>query len=262
MLANNDVPFTSLVDIPASIKAGAISSAAGTETMLARIASVDPDLHSYLVVTAGDARRQAAQADAEIVAGRHRGPLHGVPIAIKDLFFTAGAPATFGSMAYKEFAADYTATIVERLLAAGAVILGRLHLHEGALAPHHPGFGEAPTHPYVKGYWPGGSSSGSGTASIFTGAGFDASRERRQASAPAPSASAANGTIGMPGISASTPAAAETMPRAIGFIASWATRALSALPSTPAFDTRKPAAIEITRAGIWLTRPPPMVRTV
>src|SRR3569623_1406554 len=164
MQANNDIPFTSLVDIAASIKAGAMSSAAVTETMLARIASVDPDLHSYLVVTAEDARRQAAQADAEIAAGRYRGSLHGVPIAIKDLFFTAGAPATFGSMAYREFAADYTATIVERLLAAGAVILGRLHLHEGALAPHHPGFGEAPTHPYVKGYWPGGSSSGSGVA--------------------------------------------------------------------------------------------------
>ena len=164
MLANNDIPFAPLIDIAAGIKSGALSSLAVTETMLARIAAVDPELHSYLVVTGDDARAQAKAADAEIAAGRYRGLLHGVPIAIKDLFYTAGVPATFGSMAYKDFKSDYTATIIERLLAAGAVILGRLALHEGALAEHHPGFGDAPTHPYVKGYWPGGSSSGSGVA--------------------------------------------------------------------------------------------------
>ena len=68
--------------------------------------------------------------------------------------------------------------------------------------------------------------------------------------------------IGMPGMKAITPAAAETMPRLIGFMASWLTRALSAEPSTPALDTRKPAAIEMIRAGIWLTRPSPMVMMV
>ena len=91
------------------------------------------------------------------------------------------------------------------------------------------------------------------------GGGLAASWARFQARKPAPAARAANGMIGMPGISASMPADAETMPSAIGFMASWATRALSADPSTPAFDTRKPAAIEMIRAGIWLTRPSPMV---
>ena len=66
----------------------------------------------------------------------------------------------------------------------------------------------------------------------------------------------------MPGIRPITPAAAETMPRLTGFMASWVTRALSAEPSTPALDTRKPAAIEMIRAGIWLTRPSPMVMMV
>ena len=66
----------------------------------------------------------------------------------------------------------------------------------------------------------------------------------------------------MPGMKAITPAAAETMPSATGFMASWATRALSAEPSTPDLETRKPAAIEMTRAGIWLTRPSPMVMMV
>jgi hypothetical protein len=65
--------------------------------------------------------------------------------------------------------------------------------------------------------------------------------------------------IGMPGIRAMTPDEAETMPRATGFMASWVVRALLALPSTPALDTTIPAAIEMIRAGIWLTRPSPMV---
>jgi amidase len=164
MLANSDIPFAALTDIAAGLKNRSLSSVSVTELMLARIASVDPQLHSFLSVTTDDALAQARQAETEIAAGRYRGPLHGVPIAIKDLFYTAGVPATFGSMAYKEFRSDYTATIIDRLIAAGAVILGRLALHEGALAEHHPGFGEAPTHPYVAGFWPGGSSSGSGVA--------------------------------------------------------------------------------------------------
>ena len=84
---------------------------------------------------------------------------------------------------------------------------------------------------------------------------------RRQARTPAPSAMPAKGRIGMPGIRPMTPAAAETMPRLTGLAASWATRALSAEPSTPALETRKPAAIEMTRAGTWVTRPSPTVST-
>ena len=86
--------------------------------------------------------------------------------------------------------------------------------------------------------------------------------ERRQAKAPAPIDTRAKGMIGMPGIKAITPAAAETMPKATGFMANCATRALSAEPSTPALETRKPAAIEMIRAGIWLTKPSPIVMMV
>ncbi len=84
----------------------------------------------------------------------------------------------------------------------------------------------------------------------------------RQAKSPAPSPMAAKGKSGIPGTMAITPAAADTMPRDTGLVASWVTSALSAEPSTPAFETRKPAAMEITRAGTWLTRPSPMVRVV
>jgi amidase len=164
MLDTNTLPFMSLVDVASGIKSGAMSPVTLTETILSRIATFEPELHSYLAVTAEEAGAQAKLAEIEIASGRYRGPLHGVPIAIKDLFYTAGTPATFGSMAYKDFRSNYTATIIDRLIGAGAVILGRLALHEGALAEHHPGFGAPPTHPYVKGYWPGGSSSGSGVA--------------------------------------------------------------------------------------------------
>ncbi len=164
MLDTSTLPYMALTDVAAGIKSGALSPVTLTETMLARIAAVDSELHSYLSVTSDSALAQARQAESEIRAGRYRGPLHGMPIAIKDLFFTKGVPATFGSFAYKDFISDYSATVVERLEAAGAVILGRLALHEGALAEHHPGFGAPPRHPYVAGYWPGGSSSGSGVA--------------------------------------------------------------------------------------------------
>ena len=164
MLEGNDIPFTALTDISAGIKSGALSPVSVTETMLARIGSVDPELNSYIAVTGETALQQANKAESEIRAGQYRGLLHGVPIAIKDLFYTAGTPATFGSGAYKDFRANYTATVVERLETAGAVILGRLHLHEGAYGEHHPAFGIDPVHPWVKGYWPGGSSSGSGVA--------------------------------------------------------------------------------------------------
>ena len=86
MLDTNSIPFMALTDVAAGIRAGSLSPVALTETMLSRIASVDPELHSFLAVTADDARAQAKQAEAEIASGRYRGALHGVPIAIKDLF--------------------------------------------------------------------------------------------------------------------------------------------------------------------------------
>ncbi|MNR34582.1 hypothetical protein D3C85_1523680 [compost metagenome] len=92
-----------------------------------------------------------------------------------------------------------------------------------------------------------------------TGAGFSRSRPSFHAMKPEPSARAANGISGMPGIRPIRPAAPETTPSDTGLLASWLTRALSAVPSTPAFDTRKPAATETMMAGIWVTRPSPTV---
>ena len=109
-----------------------------------------------------------------------------------------------------------------------------------------------------------GSSAGSAAAAGAFGsaAGAFLRCEARQASAPAPSAMPAKGRSGMPGTTPITPAAADTMPMLTGFPASWVASALSAEPSTPALETRKPAAMEMTSAGTWLTSPSPMVRIV
>ena len=112
---------------------------------------------------ANDALAQATQADAEIAAGRIRGPLHGVPIAIKDLLHTTNAPTTHGMTIHRNFRADADATCVIRLKEAGAVILGKLQMTEGAFAAHHPDV-TAPVNPWGEWVWNGVSSSGSGVS--------------------------------------------------------------------------------------------------
>jgi amidase len=163
MNATADLPYSSLLDVGARIRAQDLSPVSVVEEMLERIATVDVRLHSYLSVEGEAALETAEKAEGEINTGRYRGPLHGVPIAIKDLFHTAGTPSTFGSVAYRDFVSNYDATLVKRLKTAGAIILGRLHLHEGAYAEHHPDL-ERPVNPWHADYWPGGSSSGSGVA--------------------------------------------------------------------------------------------------
>jgi amidase len=160
--AADELHYASLMDVSGQIARREITSVELTRHLLARIAALNPALNAYLLVTAETALAAAAAADAEIAAGRHRGPLHGVPIGIKDLFEVKGAPATFATKAYNVLS-DKDATIIHRLKTAGAVILGHLHLHEGAFAEHHPKLGNC-INPWNKDYWPGGSSSGSGAA--------------------------------------------------------------------------------------------------
>ncbi|MCW6507461.1 amidase [Lichenifustis flavocetrariae] len=163
MILDSSLHYASLLEVAALIASRDVSPVALTEQMLTRIAAVDPSLHAYLRVTADSALAEAERAEQEIWSGRYRGPLHGVPIAIKDLFHTRGVPSTFGSLAYKDFVAEEDATAVRRLRMAGAVILGRLHLHEGAYGEHHPKLPKC-LNPWNSDYWPGGSSSGSGAA--------------------------------------------------------------------------------------------------
>ncbi len=131
--------------------------------MLERIARFDTYLHSYAAVAVESARRSAAVATAEIERGRRRGPLHGIPLAVKDVFYTTDMPTGCGSPMYAGRQAPYESTPTRRLRAAGAVLLGKHTLTEGVYADHHPSV-VPPVNPFGAAYWTGTSSSGSAVA--------------------------------------------------------------------------------------------------
>ncbi|WP_181702451.1 amidase [Chthonobacter albigriseus] len=158
-----DLCTRSLAETAADIKSGALSPVELTRAMLARIEAVDPGLNSYLTVTPDLALKQAAKAEAEIRAGQYRGSMHGIPIALKDLCNTKGITTSAGMSIHRGFVPEADGTIVGRLAAAGAVLLGKLHMTEGATLEHHPEF-PRPTNPWRADLWTGVSSSGSGVA--------------------------------------------------------------------------------------------------
>ncbi len=160
---STELHWLTLTEVAAKIAAREVTSSEVTRAMLERVAALDPALHAYVAVLAERALAQASVADREIVAGRYRGPLHGVPIAVKDLCDLVGTPTTAGTTILRDRIATSTATVVERLEAAGAIILGKLMLTEGAMANHHPAVA-APVNPWSAQRWPGVSSSGSGVA--------------------------------------------------------------------------------------------------
>ena len=154
-----------LAALAARIRAREISPVEVTEACLARIETLGPRLRAFVDVDAESALRTARIREAEVKAGRSRGPLHGVPLAHKDLFVWGGRPAACGTAVPEYFRADQDATAVARLEAAGAISLGRLNLSELAMGPfgdnaHH---GDVET-PWRPGHGAGGSSSGSGAA--------------------------------------------------------------------------------------------------
>src|SRR5205823_9552069 len=137
------------------------------EALLARIAAHNPKLHAFIDVYADDARLAAEGADKAIRSGHAVGPLHGVPIALKDLIDLEGRVTTGGSMVWRERRSPATATLARRLIAAGMIVLGKTHTVEFAMG----GWG---TNQHMGTPWnpwdlaahrtPGGSSSGSGVA--------------------------------------------------------------------------------------------------
>lgn len=159
----DDMHYLDLLEIGRQIQSRERSSTDVTEALLARIEACEPTLHSFVTRMADAARVDAQRADTEIAAGKARGPLHGVPVAVKDLLWTAGVPTSHGMPLLKDFRPDEDATVVRRLRDAGAVILGKLQQTEGAFADHHPAV-TPPTNPWGSALWSGASSSGSGVA--------------------------------------------------------------------------------------------------
>ncbi len=155
--------YDSLTTTANKIKNKELSPVEVTKAMLERIEQVDGNLLSYATVTAELALEQARNAEAAIAAGNYLGPLHGVPVAVKDLCYTAGIPTKGGLKVRSNFVPDFDSTVVERLAEGGAVLLGKLNLTEGALSAYNPDF-PIPVNPWDSSLWSGVSSSGSGVA--------------------------------------------------------------------------------------------------
>jgi amidase len=155
--------FETLTDISGRIRRREVASAEVTRALLDRIARLDGTYHAYATVLADRALERAQAADAEIAKGIHRGPLHGVPVAVKDLCFTTFAPSAAGTTMLRNWTPDVNATVVDRLEQAGAIILGKLKMTEGAYTSHHPN-DQAPLNPWSVDHWVGSSSTGSGVA--------------------------------------------------------------------------------------------------
>ncbi len=134
-----------------------------TRQMLARIDRLDPQLHAYARVTPEHAMQQARAAEARLANRQYLGPLHGIPIALKDLCFTRGIPTAAGMPLHREFVPEFDGTAARRLADAGAILLGKLQLTEGAFTEHHPAIA-VPVNPWGDDSWSGASSSGSGVA--------------------------------------------------------------------------------------------------
>jgi aspartyl-tRNA(Asn)/glutamyl-tRNA(Gln) amidotransferase subunit A len=154
-----------LLEAARALRRRAVSSAELTEFSLQRIAELNPTLNAMLTVIEDGAREQAKAADKELSRGADRGPLHGIPIAVKDVFETRGVRTTCGSVIFLHHIPQRDAAVVERLAAAGAVLVGKAGMHELAygITSNNPHFG-AIHNPCNPEHIPGGSSGGSGAA--------------------------------------------------------------------------------------------------
>ncbi len=155
--------FLSIAEASKLIEQKEISPVELTKHFLDRIDDLNPQLNAYLTVTAGHALAQAREAEQEIMDGGYRGPLHGIPYALKDIYCTAGIRTTGHSRTRADFVPDFDATTVTKLNASGAVLLGKLSTHE--FAHGGPSFDlpwPAARNPWNRDHITGGSSSGSG----------------------------------------------------------------------------------------------------
>jgi aspartyl-tRNA(Asn)/glutamyl-tRNA(Gln) amidotransferase subunit A len=164
-MSTDNLALMDIATLAPLIAAGEVSPVEVMQSQLARIEALNPELNAYISLYPDDALAAAREAEAEVAAGRYRGPLHGIPMAVKDLFQVAGMERTCGSKILAEGVANSDATSVARLREAGAIMLGLLNLHEFAFGPTgiNPHVGTA-LNPWNTERVCGGSSSGSGCA--------------------------------------------------------------------------------------------------
>ena len=159
----SELPFLSAGDLSRLIQSKEVSPVEVTEAYLDRITSLDHRFNSYLTVMREQALVDAQQAEEDIASGQHKGPMHGVPVAVKDQFWSRGVRSTGGSRILADFVPDEDATVIANLRKAGAVVLGKTNMTEFAIT----GFSHryaTPRNPWNTDSYTGGSSSGSGAA--------------------------------------------------------------------------------------------------
>ena len=163
-MSNTELHYKPITEQAAMLRGGDVSPVELTSAYLDRIEELNGELGAYITVMGEQAMSQAQQAESEMQAGEDKGALHGIPVAIKDIIYTEGTLTSGGSKVLADFIPDEDSTIVRRLDAAGAVLLGKLNLSEFAIGGtiDHP-FG-TPRNPWNTGHTAGGSSSGSGIA--------------------------------------------------------------------------------------------------
>jgi len=155
-----DLPALTIADAAARIRGKQLSPVELTEAVLERIAALDPKVGAFITVAEGQARAAARTAETEIQQGRYRGLLHGIPVGLKDTFYTRGIRTTAATAVLKDFIPSFDATIVRRLKDAGAIIIGKTRLPEFSFGGYTPGA----NNPWDLTRNAGGSSGGSGAA--------------------------------------------------------------------------------------------------
>lgn len=171
MATHNEICRMDAVMLAAHLRARRLSPIEVVDAMLARMERLEPHLHAFCTPAPDLARAEAQRIEADIMAGRPLGPLAGVPISHKDLILTKGVRTTSGSCAYKDFIPDEDDVVVERMRAAGAVMLGKTNVPEFGYSPtgHNPVF-ETTRNPWNTALTPGGSSAGA-AAAVASGVG-------------------------------------------------------------------------------------------
>ena len=155
--------FKTITEVAGLVRSRQLSPVELTQALLGRIEELDSDLKSYATVMSKHAVTSAQKAEKEIGSGGYKGPLHGIPIAVKDLCYTKGVRTMGGTGVLADNVPTFDSTVVARLESAGAILLGKLNLTEGAMGNYHPDF-EIPVNPWHPERDCGASSSGSGVA--------------------------------------------------------------------------------------------------
>jgi Asp-tRNA(Asn)/Glu-tRNA(Gln) amidotransferase A subunit family amidase len=172
---DEDIAFAPVTKLSRWIEQKKLTSARLTQIYLERLRKYDPKLRCVITLTADHAMKQAQQADAEIAAGKYRGPLHGVPFGVKDLLDTAGIPTTYGAEPFRNRVPKEDSAVVKRLYDAGAVLVAKLSL--GALALNDIWFGGQTMNPWLLEEGSSGSSAGPGAATAAGLVGFSVGSE-------------------------------------------------------------------------------------